>query len=185
MLNGRIAYFPSKLCQAVTLLLSECAIFSTQNVTLIPHDQWLPAMCFSDRFLLVLLGSARAFHRAISDPSGSMPLCWLSFPVPPQFSIPEIFTYQQIPQYHQTYNLYYKIGTGAHKSKTEFQKDWLGGREEMEEPAGLFLQFSEPLPWPWSGPSKILNGSPLGLEDNLRRVKISSIKSMNIKGPGL
>lgn len=115
------------------------------------------------------------------DITGSMPLCWLFMPVPPKLSIPEIFTYQQIPQYHQTYSLHYKTGTGAHNNKTEFQKDCFGGREGMEAPTGLIHLFNEPLPWPWSGPSKIPNGSLLGLEDNLRRVKILNMKSMNIK----
>lgn len=32
-------------------------------------------------------------------------------------------------------------------------------------------------------PTKFLNGSVLGLENNLRRVEISNIKSMNIKAP--
>lgn len=40
----------------------------------------------------------------------------------------------------------------------------------------LLVQWLPPL-------TKFLNGSVLGLEDNLRRVEISNIKSMNIKAP--
>lgn len=98
---------------------------------MISDYQVCASLTHSYQFSWAQLGPS-IFHRAICDLS-RLGQCLSAgshnalVPVPPQLSIPEVFTYQQIPQYHQNCSLHYKIGTGVHNSKTELQRTIVEG----------------------------------------------------------
>lgn len=145
---------------------------------------------FQGPFPPVLQGSSWAFYSPWGLPwptqAGSeflrlLPQCPCLFHH--QLSIPEIFTYQKIPQYHEAYSFHYKTATRVDNNKTESQRDGHERRKAMGQPAGRNHCFNAPSqPWPGSQQnSKWLLCSALRITRNL--LKISPIKSMNIKGP--
>lgn len=158
-----------------TLLLSEYALSL--------HKMQGLFQMFSDCLLCISLAHSYqftraqcryfSFHRAFSN---LLPR-WAYASFDSAFAIPEIFVYQQIPQYCEAYSSHNEFAAGVDHDKTEFWWRCRGRRERMGEDCQTQLLVHDP------SPNQNSNGSVLGLEDSLRKVEISNIKFMNITGP--
>lgn len=191
MLNGWTTYFSPNYALLSTLLLSEYAISSAQNVSFIPDVQCLPTMC-SQAHSYQFSGAQHGhfiFHGDFSDPSRQGPCSSAGSHSALAYSTLSSAVLKSSHTRPPLSIMKLRVSTikllPALKTTKQFQRDCRGKRKAMREPTELNHCFSGPLANHDPDFCKILNGSMLGLEDNLKWVKNSPTKSMNIKGPVL